>query len=198
MDKHINRNTRRIQKKIQDVESKKSILEENPNRFVLFPIQHDEVWQMYKKAEASFWTAEEIDLSQDLKDWENLNDGERHFISHVLAFFSATDSNINLIVEHPRFNFRSKNFLSNLWFDSLLRYDLKSLIRERLWQSVAIELTTIIKGLKKTVAFLLSSSYYIAPNNLIGVKFFMIYFHKKVDEELKSIFNLNQLAIMQK
>ncbi|MBC5775718.1 ribonucleotide-diphosphate reductase subunit beta [Pontibacter sp. KCTC 32443] len=71
------------------------ILQENPNRFVLFPIQHDEVWQMYKKAEASFWTAEEIDLSQDLKDWENLNDGERHFISHVLAFFAASDGIVN-------------------------------------------------------------------------------------------------------
>ncbi|WP_266203528.1 ribonucleoside-diphosphate reductase small subunit [Pontibacter kalidii] len=71
------------------------ILQENPNRFVLFPIQHDEVWQMYKKAEASFWTAEEIDLGQDLKDWENLNDGERHFISHVLAFFAASDGIVN-------------------------------------------------------------------------------------------------------
>ncbi|RIJ37555.1 ribonucleoside-diphosphate reductase small subunit [Pontibacter oryzae] len=71
------------------------ILQENPNRFVLFPIQHDEVWQMYKQAEASFWTAEEIDLSQDLKDWENLNDGERHFISHVLAFFAASDGIVN-------------------------------------------------------------------------------------------------------
>ncbi|PRY14910.1 ribonucleoside-diphosphate reductase beta chain [Pontibacter ummariensis] len=71
------------------------ILKENPNRFVLFPIQNDEVWQMYKKAEASFWTAEEIDLGQDLKDWENLNDGERHFISHVLAFFAASDGIVN-------------------------------------------------------------------------------------------------------
>lgn len=71
------------------------ILKENPNRFVLFPIQNDEVWQMYKKAEASFWTAEEIDLSQDLKDWEGLNDGERHFISHVLAFFAASDGIVN-------------------------------------------------------------------------------------------------------
>jgi ribonucleoside-diphosphate reductase beta chain len=71
------------------------ILQENPNRFVLFPIQHDDIWQMYKKAEASFWTAEEIDLGQDLKDWENLNDGERHFISHVLAFFAASDGIVN-------------------------------------------------------------------------------------------------------
>lgn len=71
------------------------ILRENKNRFVLFPIQHDDIWEYYKKAEASFWTAEEIDLSQDLKDWESLNDGERHFISHVLAFFAASDGIVN-------------------------------------------------------------------------------------------------------
>jgi len=62
------------------------ILKENKDRFVLFPIQHSDIWEFYKKAEASFWTAEEIDLSQDQKDWENLADGERHFISHALAF----------------------------------------------------------------------------------------------------------------
>ena len=71
------------------------ILQENKNRFVLFPIEHDDIWQFYKKAEASFWTAEEIDLSQDLKDWAELNDGERHFISHVLAFFAASDGIVN-------------------------------------------------------------------------------------------------------
>ena len=71
------------------------ILRENKNRFVLFPIQHNDIWEFYKKAEASFWTAEEIDLSQDLKDWANLNDGERHFISHVLAFFAASDGIVN-------------------------------------------------------------------------------------------------------
>ncbi len=71
------------------------ILQENPHRFVLFPIQHADIWQFYKKAEASFWTAEEIDLSQDLKDWEGLNEGERHFISHVLAFFAASDGIVN-------------------------------------------------------------------------------------------------------
>ena len=71
------------------------LLQENKNRFVLFPIQHDDIWQFYKKAEASFWTAEEIDLGQDLTDWEKLNDGERHFISHVLAFFAASDGIVN-------------------------------------------------------------------------------------------------------
>ncbi|HCX22008.1 MAG: ribonucleoside-diphosphate reductase [Flammeovirgaceae bacterium] len=71
------------------------LLRENPDRFVLFPIVHDDIWQFYKKAEASFWTAEEIDLSQDLKDWASLNDGERHFIKHVLAFFAASDGIVN-------------------------------------------------------------------------------------------------------
>ncbi|MCS7018667.1 MAG: ribonucleoside-diphosphate reductase small subunit [Cytophagales bacterium] len=71
------------------------LLVENPNRFVLLPIEYDDIWQMYKKHEASFWTAEEIDLSQDLKDWENLTPGERHFISHVLAFFAASDGIVN-------------------------------------------------------------------------------------------------------
>ncbi|MEY4289616.1 MAG: hypothetical protein RLZZ30_1704 [Bacteroidota bacterium] len=72
------------------------ILEENKSRFVLFPIQHDDIWSFYKKAEASFWTAEEIDLSPDQIDWENkLNDDERHFIKHVLAFFAASDGIVN-------------------------------------------------------------------------------------------------------
>jgi ribonucleoside-diphosphate reductase beta chain len=72
------------------------ILVENKDRFVLFPIRHHEIWEMYKKAEASFWTAEEIDLSQDLSDWNNkLNDDEKHFIKHVLAFFAASDGIVN-------------------------------------------------------------------------------------------------------
>jgi ribonucleoside-diphosphate reductase beta chain len=72
------------------------ILKENKNRFVLFPIQHDDIWNFYKKAEASFWTAEEIDLQPDLIDWENkLNDNERHFVKHVLAFFAASDGIVN-------------------------------------------------------------------------------------------------------
>ena len=72
------------------------ILDENPNRFVLFPIQHNDIWEFYKKSEASFWTAEEIDLSQDISDWDNkLNDNERHFVKHVLAFFAASDGIVN-------------------------------------------------------------------------------------------------------
>lgn len=72
------------------------ILQESKDRFVLFPIQHDDIWEMYKKQEASIWTAEEIDLSGDILDWENkLNDNERHFIKHVLAFFAASDGIVN-------------------------------------------------------------------------------------------------------
>ena len=72
------------------------ILEENKSRFVLFPIQHNDIWSFYKKAEASFWTAEEIDLAPDLFDWESkLNDNERHFVKHVLAFFAASDGIVN-------------------------------------------------------------------------------------------------------
>lgn len=72
------------------------ILQENPNRFVLFPIEHNDIWAFYKKAQASFWTAEEIDLSSDLTDWnERLNDDERHFVKHVLAFFAASDGIVN-------------------------------------------------------------------------------------------------------
>ena len=71
------------------------ILAEDKQRFVLFPIKYDAIWNMYKQAEASFWTAEEIDLSQDLVDWEKLNDNERHFVKHVLAFFAASDGIVN-------------------------------------------------------------------------------------------------------
>uniref|UniRef100_D8QDM9 Uncharacterized protein n=1 Tax=Schizophyllum commune (strain H4-8 / FGSC 9210) TaxID=578458 RepID=D8QDM9_SCHCM len=76
--------------------SEEPLLKESIRRFVLFPIQYPEIWQMYKKAEASFWTAEEMDLSKDLHDWQNrMNDNERHFISHVLAFFAASDGIVN-------------------------------------------------------------------------------------------------------
>jgi ribonucleoside-diphosphate reductase beta chain len=72
------------------------ILQENKNRFVIFPIKHHDIWEWYKKMEASFWTAEEIDLSQDLNDWNNkLNKDEKYFIKHILAFFAASDGIVN-------------------------------------------------------------------------------------------------------
>lgn len=71
------------------------LLKENKDRFVILPINYPAIWEMYKKHEASFWTAEEIDLSGDLKDWESLNAGEKHFVSHILAFFAASDGIVN-------------------------------------------------------------------------------------------------------
>ncbi len=71
------------------------LLKENPNRFVVLPIHYPEIWEMYKKHEASFWTAEEIDLSADLNDWKNLTSNERYFLSHILAFFAASDGIVN-------------------------------------------------------------------------------------------------------
>ncbi|KAH7916210.1 ferritin-like superfamily, partial [Hygrophoropsis aurantiaca] len=77
-------------------ESEEPLLKDSKRRFVLFPIQYHEIWQMYKKAEASFWTAEEMDLSKDIHDWTNrMNDNERYFVSHVLAFFAASDGIVN-------------------------------------------------------------------------------------------------------
>lgn len=81
------------------------LLQENKERFVLLPIKYPAVWEMYKKHEASFWTAEEIDLSQDLKDWDNMNEGEQHFIKHILAFFAASDGIVN---ENLAVNFMSE------------------------------------------------------------------------------------------
>uniref|UniRef100_A0A8D0BFV5 Ribonucleoside-diphosphate reductase subunit M2 n=1 Tax=Salvator merianae TaxID=96440 RepID=A0A8D0BFV5_SALMN len=71
------------------------LLRDNPRRFVIFPIQYHDIWQMYKKAEASFWTAEEVDLSKDIQHWESLKPEEKYFISHVLAFFAASDGIVN-------------------------------------------------------------------------------------------------------
>lgn len=71
------------------------VLKENPRRFVMFPIKYHDFWDMYKKHVASFWTAEEIDLEQDMRDWEKLNTNEQHFIKYVLAFFAASDGIVN-------------------------------------------------------------------------------------------------------
>ncbi len=72
------------------------ILQENKDRFVIFPIKHHDIWEWYKKQEASIWTAEEIDLHTDLEDWSNkLNEDEKYFIKHILAFFAASDGIVN-------------------------------------------------------------------------------------------------------
>ncbi len=88
----------------KDAGAAEPLLDENPHRFCMFPIQHPSLWEYYKRAEASFWTAEEVDLASDAADWERLSDGERHFIKHVLAFFAASDGIVseNLAVRFMR------------------------------------------------------------------------------------------------
>ncbi len=81
------------------------MLRDDPGRFVLFPIEHKEIWNFYKQHEAAFWTAEEIDLGEDGKDWENLTDNEKHFIKHILAFFAASDGIVN---ENLIYNFAAE------------------------------------------------------------------------------------------
>jgi ribonucleotide reductase beta subunit family protein with ferritin-like domain len=77
------------------LEQQEPLLRENKQRFVLFPIQYPKIWEYYKKAEAAFWSVEEVDLGQDINEWKKLNDNERHFIKHVLAFFAASDGIVN-------------------------------------------------------------------------------------------------------
>lgn len=80
---------------IKYIMEKEVLLKPNPQRFCMFPIKYPEVWEMYKKAEASFWTAEEVDLQDDMMQWESLSNDERHFIKHVLAFFASSDGIVN-------------------------------------------------------------------------------------------------------
>lgn len=118
------------------------ILQENKDRFVLFPIQHQDIWEMYKKAEASFWTAEEIDLSPDIQDWENkLNNDEKHFIRHVLAFFAASDGivNENLAV----------NFMSEVqWPEARCFYGFQIMIENIHAETYSLLIDTYIKDQK--------------------------------------------------
>ena len=71
------------------------ILEENKNRFVIFPIQHDDIWEFYKNHQAALWTAEEVDLTNDIRDWNNLTENEKYFVKNILSFFAASDGIVN-------------------------------------------------------------------------------------------------------
>jgi len=85
------------------IDAEEEILKENPNRFVLFPIRYKDIWQMYKKMEACFWTAEEIDFSKDLEHWEKkLTNNERYFIERIIAFFAGSDG---IVLENLMGNF---------------------------------------------------------------------------------------------
>ena len=77
------------------IDNREIVLTENPYRFTTFPIKYDNLWQLYKRAQASFWVPEEIDFSKDLEDWEKLNENERHFIKYILAFFAGSDGIVN-------------------------------------------------------------------------------------------------------
>ena len=74
---------------------KELILESNPNRFVIFPIEHNDIWEYYKMHQAAFWTAEEIDLTNDIREWGTLSDNEKYFIKNILSFFAASDGIVN-------------------------------------------------------------------------------------------------------
>jgi ribonucleoside-diphosphate reductase beta chain len=71
------------------------ILIENPNRFVIFPIDHNDIWEFYKQHQAAFWTAEEVDLTNDIRDWNNLTENEQYFVKNILSFFAASDGIVN-------------------------------------------------------------------------------------------------------
>jgi len=71
------------------------ILTENPGRFVIFPIEHNDIWEFYKQHQAAFWTAEEVDLSNDIRDWDSLTENEKYFVKNVLSFFAASDGIVN-------------------------------------------------------------------------------------------------------
>lgn len=118
------------------------ILTENKNRFVLFPIEHNDIWSFYKKAEASFWTAEEIDLSQDLTDWGQLNDDERHFVKHVLAFFAASDGIVNENL--------AENFLSEVQYtEAKFFYGFQVAIENIHSETYSLLIDTYIKDTKE-------------------------------------------------
>mmetsp|Transcript_11374 Transcript_11374/g.26264 ORF Transcript_11374/g.26264 Transcript_11374/m.26264 type:complete len:356 (-) Transcript_11374:184-1251(-) len=106
---HVSEAVSNISAQYKQYEAQDPFLMENPRRWVMFPIHHSDVWEMYKKQEASFWTTEEVDLAQDRKDWQGLTESEQHFVKHVLAFFAASDgivlenlaANFCLEVQHP-------------------------------------------------------------------------------------------------
>jgi len=119
------------------------ILKENPNRFVLFPIQHDDIWKFYKDQQASFWTAEEIDLSQDLTHWDNkLTDDERYFIKHVLAFFAASDGIVNENL--------AENFLSEVQYtEAKFFYGFQVMMENIHSETYSLLIDTYIKDVKE-------------------------------------------------
>jgi len=124
------------------INSSESILKENKNRFVLFPIQHQDIWDMYKKAEASFWTAEEIDLSPDLHDWENkLSNEEKHMVKKILAFFASSDGIVNETL--------AANFMKEVqWPEARCFYGFQFMIKNIHAETYSLLIDTYIKDQK--------------------------------------------------
>lgn len=127
----------------QKLDQQEPILKDNPNRFVIFPIQHHDIWDFYKKSEASFWTAEEIDLAADIDDWENkLNDDEKHFIKHVLAFFAASDGIVNENL--------AENFLSEVQYpEAKFFYGFQVMMENIHSETYSLLIDTYIKDVKE-------------------------------------------------
>jgi ribonucleotide reductase beta subunit family protein with ferritin-like domain len=112
------------------------ILTPSLSRFTTFPIRYNDLWALYKKAIGSFWTVEEIDLAGDLKDWERLNDSERHFIKMVLAFFAASDG---IVMENIDLNFskdvqiaEARSFYAYQGFNESIHSETYSLMIDKL------------------------------------------------------------------
>ena len=113
------------------------ILVENPNRFCLFPIEHQDLWDYYKLQQASEWTAEEIDFAQDVIDWQDkLTDGERHFISHVLGFFAASDGIVNFNIE--------ENFSQVQYTEAIFNYDIQKKMENVHNETYSLTINTLI------------------------------------------------------
>lgn len=114
------------------------LLTENPNRYVLFPIQHSKIWAEYKKQMACFWTTEEIDLSKDLNDWNKLNEDERYFIKNILAFFAGSDG---IVLENL-----SKRFLSEIQIpEARCAYGFQLMIENIHSETYSLLIDTLIK-----------------------------------------------------
>lgn len=127
--------------KLDYTETEPMLLPSN-DRFVLFPIQHDDIWKAYKEQMACFWTVEELDLAEDLKDWENLSDNERHFIEHVLAFFAASDGIVN---ENLAINFSNEV----QWPEARCFYGFQIMMENVHAETYSMLIDTYIKDTKK-------------------------------------------------
>ncbi len=134
------------------------ILTENPNRFVLFPIEHNDIWQFYKEHQAAFWTAEEIDLAIDLEDWKSLSDNERYFIKSVLSFFAASDGIVNENI--------AENFVREVQYPEAKQFYGFQIMMENIHsETYSLLIDTYIKDSKEKMECLRALDYLPAVKN---------------------------------